>query len=210
MTIVIGVALAIRFTEFDADGGYFSKFKSFMSNGGVSDFLTVEWCHLQEIMQLSLNVSAARIPRLAASTGTVVMSLLFVVAVVREWRWMDWGLLLALLGYSLEIFLWPHTDARFLLPVYPIAAMLLVHFAIRLWQSYKFLIPTILCYMICFSFMGVVSWGHLARQWYLGKEFYKHTAAPILSRDFKNAHTLEIKDIPENERTLTLFILKKS
>lgn len=206
---VIGVALAIRFTEFDAEGGYFRMFKRFMSNGGLSDFLTVEWNHLVEIMQLSLNVSASRMPHFAVSPGTVVMSLVCVVALASEWRWVDWCLLLALLGYSLEIFLWPYTDARFLLPVYPIAAMLLVHFALRLWRSYKLIRPVVLCYMLGFSLMGVASWGHLARQWSLGKDFYRHATASILSRDFKNAHTLEIKDIPENERTLTLFILKK-
>ncbi len=57
--------------------------------------------------------------------------------------------------------------------------------------------------------MGLASWGWLARQWHFGKDFYRHTANGILSPAFKNAYTLEIKDIPEKERIFPVFLIKK-
>lgn len=207
--LVLGVVLAIKFTEFDAEGGYFKMFKTFFMRGGVAEFLAVGWSHLNEIMQLSLNVTSARIPRFVAEAGAVVMPIFLAWAVIKGWQWLDWCLLLALLGYGLEIFLWPCNDARFFLPVFPIAAMLMVHFAQGLWQKHKLVRPVICLYVAGFMLMGFVSWGWLARQWYLGKDFYMHTTNGFLSSAFKNAYTLEIKDIPENERTFPVFILKK-
>ena len=208
-TFAIGLLLAVKFTEFDAQGGYFRAFRAFMSRGSASEILKVIWDHLDEIMQLSANVSTARIPRLIATIGTVVMPIVFGATLIKGWSWLDWGLLLALLGYGLEIFLWPYSSARFFLPVYPIAAMLVVHFVVRLWHDRKALRLIVACYVSAFAFMGVISWGWLARQWCFGKDFYRHTSEHSLAQAYRNAYMVKIKDISQFDKTFPVFILKK-
>ena len=207
--MVGGVLLAIRYTEFDAEGGYFRMFKRFVFHGGIGLFVSVEWTHLREVMQLSVNMSVARLPSILSIVGTILMPVMLIAAIVKEAKWLDWALLLVLMGYGAEIFLWPCTDARFMLPIFPIASMLVVHFLIQACKWRKWIMYAVFCYMTVFALLGVSSWGWLARQWGFGKEFYRHTAEPLLSRDFKNAYYLPVKQIPEDELTLPLFILKK-
>jgi hypothetical protein len=207
--IIMGVILAIKYTEFAANGSYFQHFKSFISRGSAAEFASFQWAHLREIMSLSLNVSAARIPAVISIVGSLLMPLVLLAALIHGLKWTDWCLLLALIGYGIEIFLWPYSDARFFLPVYPIAAMTLIHFLSDLSRGSRFIRGIILCYLIGFLFLGIISWGHLARQWSFGRDFYRHTSSPQLSKDYQNAYHLKIEEIPEAERTFGVYLLKK-
>ena len=42
-----------------------------------------------------------------------------------------------------------------------------------------------------------------------GRDFYKVTSELLLRRDYRNAHQRELKDISEQERSISVFILKK-
>lgn len=207
--IIVGTALAVRYTGFDDEGGYFRMFKHFMSCSGLADFLSTEMEHLKEIMQLTVNMSAARLPTCVVIVGTFVMPMVLLAAFCKCFKWIDWYLMVILLGYGIEIFLWPCTDARFLLPVYPFAMMLIVHLLKMYGDRCRSVRIASMVYMGLFALMGFASWGWLGKQWMLGKDFYKITTELFTRRDYLNAYQRELKDIPEPELTIPVFILKK-
>lgn len=207
--IVVGVMIAIRYTGFDEEGGYFRMFKNFVGGESSSAFWTVEMTHLQEIMQLTVNMSVAKLPTCVAILGTILMPLLLLLAIWKCFGWLDWYVMIILLGYGLEIFLWPCTDARFLLPIYPFVMMLFVHFLTDCGNKHRSMKVISTLYAAMFFLFGVASWGWIGRQWMLGREFYKVTNALLTQRDYRNAYQKKLKEIPEQERTIPVFILKK-
>ena len=207
--LLVATVLVFRYTAFNAEGSYFMSFKAFASKGSIFDFAKVIHMHLTEFAQLAVNLPASRLPHCVMKMCAIISPILLTAAVLRWFRWLDWPLILTGLGYTLEILVWPYTDPRFLLPLVPLCALLAVHCLSDIYRHYRLWRPLIISYGAVFFFFGVTSWGWLAWQGCLGDDFYKHTTRQLLARDYRNARTKHLDEIPSSERTLALFILKK-
>ncbi len=207
--LLVATVLAFRYTAFNAKGSYFMSFKDFASKGSISDFANVIYMHLTEFAQLAVNLPASRLPHCVMQMCAIISPIMLAAAVLRWFRWLGWPLMLTGLGYTLEILVWPYTDPRFLLPLAPLCALLVVHFLSDIYRRCRLSRPLIVSYGTAFFLFGVTSWGWLAWQGCLGDDFYKHTSRPLLARDYRNARSKHLDEIPSSERTLALFILKK-
>lgn len=162
-------------TQFRQPGSYFAQFIAKHSGGGPGWGEQLDY-RLREIASLGLNLPMVTLPAAIAvvAAGGVLAGLLWA-----AWHCRHTHLPLALYGGLMVLLLavWPYVDARFFLPLLPVASLLAVSAAPAAWPARWWLRIPAIAGLGAYLLLGVAALGYSMRLTLSGRgmaERYSH------------------------------------
>lgn len=159
-------------TQFREPGSYFAQFLARHSGGGPGWGELLDY-RLREIASLGLNLPVVALPATLAvvTAGGVIAGLLWA-----AWRCRRTHLPLTLYGGLMALLLavWPYVDARFFLPLLPVASLLAVSAAPGAWPARWWLRVPAIAGLGAYLLLGLAALGYSMRLTLSGRGMAEH------------------------------------